>query len=206
VDEISGGVFVQMETEIVRGETGGEFTRFTSFADDTPALPGSVGRSGSSLMAMAVIVTSQDTQTDADLAVSITSPDVVILDGRTARYDIAVRNDAALAAEETVLTLTLPEATTFAGASRAGSTEPVEVYAAGTVTCDAGRFVALSQQTVVIIVTVATSSVRDLTAAASVTFQYSKRTPADNSASHSGVTSQPGRPALHLLRPSTTAT
>jgi hypothetical protein len=185
VDAVSGGVFVQMETEIVRGETGGEFTRFTSFLDDTPAVPGVLRRSSSNLSAMAIVVIPQDTQTDADLSVSITSPDVVILDGGTARYDISVRNDAALAAEETVLTLTLPEGATFAGANRACTA------GTGTVTCDFGRFVALSQQSVAISVTVATSSVRDLTAAASVASSTAERTPADNSASHSGVTAAP---------------
>ena len=80
VDEHSTGVFVQLPGEgldagqIVRGERDGEFTLFTSFADSTPRRAGSVRRSSSKLSAMTVVVTAQETQTDTDLAVGITSP------------------------------------------------------------------------------------------------------------------------------------
>ena len=190
VDDASSGVFAMHDTDIVRGERGGEFTVFTSFVDNTPAAPGNTRRSSSTLSAMTVVKTSQDTQTDTDLAVGITSPALVIVNGQTARYDIALRNDAALAAADTVLTLTLPDGASFAGASRAC------VDGGATVTCSFGRFPALAQQSVAISMTVTTSTVRDLTATVSVASSTAERTPANNVASHSRITAAPTLAAL----------
>jgi hypothetical protein len=196
VDENNTGVFVQLPGEgwdagqIVRGERDGEFTLFTSFADSTPPAPGTVRRSSSKLSAMAVVVTAQEIQTDTDLAVGITSPALVMVDGGTARYDITLRNDGALAAADTVLTLALP-----AGASYAGASQPC-VDGGATVTCDLGRFVALSQQTVAISFTVVTSDVRVLTGTVSVASTTAERTPANNTASHSRITAAPTLAAL----------
>ena len=81
--------------------------------------PAASRRSSSKLSAMAVIVTAQETQTDTDLAVGITSPALVMVNGGTARYDITLRNDGALPAADTVLTLALPAGASYAGASRA---------------------------------------------------------------------------------------
>jgi hypothetical protein len=196
VDDTASGVFVQLPaegfgaTDIVRGEAGGEFTRFASFLDTTPAAPGSVRRSQSSLSAMAVIVTAQATQTDTDLAVGITSPALVMVDGDTARYDITLRNDAALSAAGTVLTLTLPVGGSYAGASHAC------VGSGATVTCDFGRFAALTQQSVAISFTIATTAVRELAATVSVASATVERTPANNSATHSRITAAPTLAAL----------
>ena len=108
---------MRLGADIVRGEAGGEFTRFTSFLDSTPAAPGNVRRSSSTLSAMTIIQTAQSVQTDADLAVGITSPALVMVNGDTARYDITLRNDAALAADNTVLSLALPQGASYAGSS-----------------------------------------------------------------------------------------
>ena len=194
--ESAGGVFVQLPGEgwdagqIVRGETGGEFTVFTSFLDSTPPAPGNARRSSSKLSAPAVVVTAQETQTDADLAVGLTSPDLVVVNGGTVRYDIAVRNDAALAADNTVLALALPEGASYAGASQACTS------AGDTVTCNLGRFAALTQQSLAISLTIATATVRDLTATVSVAAATAERNPADNTASHTGITAAPTLAAL----------
>ncbi|MFZ2358812.1 MAG: LamG-like jellyroll fold domain-containing protein, partial [Anaerolineae bacterium] len=190
VDGDSLGVFVMHGTDIVRGERGGEFTVFTSFVDNTPAAPGNVRRSRSTLSAMAVTKAPQETQTDTDLAVGITSPNLVIIDGQTARYDISLRNDAALAAADTVLTLTMPNGASFAGASRTCTPGGL------TVTCDLGRFPALSRQSVAISVTVSTATVRDLAATVVVASSTAERTPANNVATHGRITAAPTLAAL----------
>ena len=101
-----------------------------------------------------------------------------------------LRNDAALPAADTVLTLALPTGGSYAGASQAC------VDGGATVTCDLGRFAALSQQTVAISFTVATSEVRVLTGTVSVASTTAERTPANNTASHSRITAAPTLAAL----------
>ncbi len=190
VDDTSSGVFAMLGADIARGERGGEFTVFTTFVDNTPPAPGNTRRSSSTLSAMTIVKTSQDTQTDTDLAVGITSPALVIVNGQTARYDITLRNEAALAAADTVLTLTLPDGASFADASRAC------IDGGAMVTCNFGRFPALGQQSVAISMTIATSTVRDLTATVSVASSTAERTPENNVASHSRITAAPTLAAL----------
>ena len=65
-----------------------------------------------------------------------------------------------------------------------------------TVTCDLGRFAALTQQTMAISFTIATSEVRVLTGTVSVASTTAERTPANNVASHSRITAAPTLAAL----------
>jgi hypothetical protein len=190
VDNASVGVFVALDTQIVRGEKDGEFSQFTSFVDNTPAVPGVSRRSSTSISAMTVIQTNQVSEEDADLAVSITSPSTVVIDGGSVRYDLTVRNDAALPAANSVLTLTLPGGATFAGSSRAC------VDGGAAVTCDLGRFIGLTQGSFSISVTVNTADVRPLTATVTVGSVTADRAPANNSAVHSRITAAPNFASL----------
>ncbi|MCB0125995.1 MAG: hypothetical protein KDE58_27250, partial [Caldilineaceae bacterium] len=189
VNPISGGVFVGLGSDIVRGERDGAFTRFTRFVDTTPVTPGSVQRS-SLLSAMTVLQSAQELQTDTDLAVGITSPALVLVDGNTGRYDITLRNDAALAADATVVTLALPDGASYAGSSVACAD------GGATVTCDFGRMAPLTQQSLTISFTIATATVRDLTATVSATSATAERNPTNNSASHTTITAAPTLAAL----------
>ncbi|MBI1293418.1 hypothetical protein GC175_00485 [bacterium] len=190
VDDAAVGVFVALDTQIVRGEKDGEFSQFTTFVDNTPAVPGVSRRSSTSISAMTVIQTSQVTEEDADLAVSITSPSTVVIDGGSVRYDLIVRNDAAMPAANSVLTLTLPGGTTFAGASRSC------VDGGAAVTCDLGRFTGLTQESFSISVTVSAADVRPLTATVTVGSVTADRAPANNSAVHSRITAAPNFASL----------
>ncbi len=190
VDPAGAGVFVSLDKQIVRGERGGEFTQFTSFVDNTPAPAGGSRRSSSTLSAMTVIETDQDSETDTDLAVDIKSPSLVVVNGGVARYDITLRNDAALPAADTVLTLALPTGASFAGSTRACTSGGVSV------TCNFGRFDALIQQSVGISFTISTSTVRDLTATATVASSTAERNPANNIATHTRITAAPTLAAL----------
>ena len=189
VDPAGLGVFVSLDTQIVRGERDGQFTQFASFVDATPAAPGSSRRSSSTLSAMTVIETAQVTESDTDLAVDVKSPTLVVVNGGTVRYDITLRNDAALPAADTVLTLALPTGATFAGASMACT-------GGASVTCALGRFPALSKQSLAISLTIATDAVRTLTTTVSVGSSTADRNPANNSASHSRITAAPTLSAL----------
>ncbi|MCB0109810.1 MAG: hypothetical protein KDE53_28000, partial [Caldilineaceae bacterium] len=189
VNPISGGVFVGLGSDIVRGERDGAFTRFTRFVDTTPVTPGSVQRS-SLLSAMTVLQSAQELQTDTDLAVGITSPALVLVDGNTGRYDITLRNDAALAADATVVTLALPDGASYAGSSVACAD------GGATVACDFGRMAPLTQQSLTISFTIATATVRDLTATVSATSATAERNPTNNSASHTTITAAPTLAAL----------
>ncbi len=190
IDGAGVGLFVGLEQQIVRGEKAGAFSQFTSFVDSTPPPVGTSRRSSTALSAMTVIETSQFTEEDADLVVGITSPATVVIDGDTVRYDLTVRNDAALPAADSLLTLTLPESTTFAGASRAC------VDGGATVTCDLGRFTGLTQTSFSISVTVSASAVHPLTATVTVDATTPDRAPANNSATHSRITAAPTFSAL----------
>ncbi|MEZ4640161.1 MAG: LamG-like jellyroll fold domain-containing protein [Caldilineaceae bacterium] len=198
VDDASVGVFVAQETQIVRGEKDGTFTQFTSFVDNTPAAPGTSRRSSTTLSAMTIIQTSQTLEESADLVVGITSPSTVVLDGDTVRYDVAVRNDAALPAADSVLTLTLPTGTTFAGSSRSCAD------GGASVTCDLGRFIGLTQESFSISATVSVADVRPLTATVTVSSTsgprpgQQQRHPQPHH--RRAQLRQPDRPALRLLR------
>ncbi|MEZ4767996.1 MAG: LamG-like jellyroll fold domain-containing protein [Caldilineales bacterium] len=185
------GVYVAVGDQVVRGEPGGEFSLFSSFRDDSP--PPATGvfiRKRSDLTAMAVVRTPQTVQTKADLAVDITSPDLVLLNGDTGRYDLQIANNSGLPADNTTLTLTLPDAGSFAGASQ-------PCAAAGTtVTCDLGRLDPYSQQTLAISFIVSTVDVATLTATAVVSSAFADANAADNSASHTGITAAPTLAAL----------
>ena len=65
------------------------------------------------------------------------------------------------------------------------------MHSGATVTCNFGRFAPLTQQTLAISFTIATSTVRVLTGTVSVAASTPERTPANNSASHSGITAAP---------------
>jgi len=190
VDDAGVGLFVGLENQIVRGEKDGEFSQFTSFIDNTAPAAGTSRRSRTTLSAMTVIQTNQVTEGDADLVVGITSPATVVIDGDRVRYDLTVRNDAALPAADSLLTLTLPESTSFAGATRAC------VDGGATVTCDLGRFTGLTQTSFSISVTVSASAVHPLTATVTVDSTTSDRAPANNSATHSRITAAPSFSAL----------
>lgn len=190
VDDAGVGLFVGLENQIVRGEKDGEFSQFTSFVDSTPPAAGTSRRSHTTLSAMTVIQTNQITEGDADLVVGITSPATVVIDGDRVRYDLTVRNDAALPAADSLLTLTLPESTSFAGATRAC------VDGGATVTCDLGRFTGLTQTSFSISVTVSASAVHPLTATVTVDSTTSDRAPANNSATHSRIIAAPSFSAL----------
>lgn len=190
IDQAGVGLFVGLEQQIVRGEQGGEFSQFTSFVDSTPPPVGTSRRSSTALSAMTVIETSQVTEEDTDLVVGITSPATVAIDGDQVRYDLTVRNDAALPAADSLLTLTLPDETTFAGATRAC------VDGGATVTCDLGRFTGLTQTSFSISVTVSASDVHPLTATVTVNSTTPDRAPANNRAVHSRITAAPTFSAL----------
>lgn len=190
IDQAGVGLFVGLEQQIVRGEKAGEFSQFSSFVDSTPPPVGTSRRSSTALSAMTVIETSQFTEEDADLVVGITSPSTVVLDGDTVRYDLTVRNDAALPAADSLLTLTLPASTSFAGASRAC------VDGGASVTCDLGRFTGLTQTSFSISVTVSAGAVHPLTATVTVDATTPDRAPASNSATHSRITAAPTFSAL----------
>ena len=192
----SVGVFVTLPGdgfaggEVVRGEPAGEFTRFSNFDDPAPQVAGNFTRASSKLTALAVIRTPQTLQTQADLAAGITSPDLVLVNGQTGRYSLQLRNTSALPADDAAVTLTLPSNTSFASASQ-------PCTAIGTaVSCDLGRFAAQSQQTMIISFTVATTALQPLTATVQIGHVFADANPADNSASHAGITAAPTLAAL----------
>ena len=185
VNPVSGGVFVQHGQQIVRGEKDNPFSVFTAFTDSTPATPGGQRRSSSTLTAMTIVKTTQNLQTDADLAVSLTSPALVMVDGGTARYDIAMLNNAALPADNAQLSLALPDGASYVDASITCAD------GGSTVTCDLGTFASFSQQAAAITFTISTADVRTLTATATLTSSTAERSPADNSATHAGITAAP---------------
>ncbi|MBI1293407.1 hypothetical protein GC175_00430, partial [bacterium] len=190
IDEASVGIFAALEMQIVRGEQDGIFTEFTTFVDDTPPVPGLSRRSSSKVSAMTVVETSQTLEQSTDLAVSITSPSTVVINGDSVRYDISLRNDAALPAADAVLTVTLPSGASYTGSN--GSC----VNGGASVTCELGRFAGLTQQSLSISATVATDAVRPLTVTVDVASTTPERNPANNSADHSRVTAAPTLSAL----------
>ncbi|MFN8333457.1 MAG: LamG-like jellyroll fold domain-containing protein, partial [Saprospiraceae bacterium] len=193
IDGAAVGVFVGLDTQIVRGERDGSFTQFTTFVDNTPAAAGSSRRNSSTLSAFTVIETAQVVQQDADLAVGITAPSTVVVNGGSVRYDMTVRNDAALPALSTTLTMTLPQGASFASASRSC------VDGGATVRCDFGSFDGLTQQSLSISLTIVTSSVHPLTTTVSVASSTLERNPANNSAVHSNITAAPNLSAFSGL-------
>lgn len=90
-----------------------------------------------------------------------------------------------------MLTLALPTGASFAGrCARACTSGGVSV------TCNFGRFDTLIQQSVGISFTISTSTVRDLTATATVAFHAAERNPANNIATHTRITTAPTLAAL----------
>ncbi len=176
--------------EVVRGEPGSEFTHFSSFNDPAPQVAGNFTRASSKLTALAVIRTPQTLQTQADLAVGITSPDLVLVNGQIGRYSLQLRNQSALPADSAMVTLTLPSNASFVSASQSCTANGTSV------SCALGRFAAQSQQTVVVSFTVATSALQPLTATVQIGHAFTDTNPADNRASHSGITAAPSLAAL----------
>ncbi len=183
-------VYVSVGETIVRGETGGSFSIFGNFRDETPAPVGTQARLSSQLTALAVTQTEQAVQTEPDLAVSLTSPALVMLDGDSSRYDVVVRNNSGLPADSTDLTLALPTGATFTGSTGTCAA------ASTTVTCDLGRFPSLEQQTISISFTIAASTLTQLSATATVASATADANPADNSATSNSITAAPTLAAL----------
>ncbi|MBI1298362.1 hypothetical protein GC175_25795, partial [bacterium] len=190
VDEAAVGVFVALDTQIVRGEKDGVFSRFTTFVDNAAGLVGISRRSSSSITAMSVVETTQSLEQSTDLAVSITSPSTVVINGGNVRYDINLRNDAALSAANTVLTVTLPGGATYTGSN--GSC----MNGGASVTCSLGHVDGLTQQSLSISATVAVSVATRLTTTVSVASTTLERNPANNVTTHSRVSAAPSFSAL----------
>ncbi|MFN8445402.1 MAG: LamG-like jellyroll fold domain-containing protein, partial [Caldilineaceae bacterium] len=193
VDKAAAGLFVTLDTQIVRGEKDDQFSRFTTFVDDTPAAGGSSRRSSSTITAMAVVETTQTVEQSADLAVGITSPSTVVVNGGSVRYDVSLRNDAALSADNTVLTVTLPSGATYSGSN--GSC----TNSGASITCNLDRFVGLTQRSLSISATINTTTAHPLTTTVSVASNTPERNPINNSATHSRVTAAPTLSALSGL-------
>ncbi|MCB8990047.1 MAG: hypothetical protein H6665_05455 [Ardenticatenaceae bacterium] len=183
-------VYVALGTQIVRGEPGAEFSVFSDFYDNAPPAVGTQERLSSDLTALAVIQTPQAVQTQPDLAVSLTSPALVMLDGGSARYDVTIRNNSGLPADSAVMTLNLPTGATFAGSD--GS-----CTAAGlVVTCDYGRFPAFDLQKTAVTFTISAPVVTQLQATAVVASLVADANPSDNSATSATITAAPTVAAL----------
>ena len=183
-------VYVALGTQIVRGEPGAEFSVFSNFYDNTPPPVGVQERLSSDLTALAVRQTPQAVQTQPDLAVSLTSPTLVMLDGDSARYDVTVRNNSGLPADSTVMTLNLPAGATYVGSD--GSCTAVGLV----VTCDYGRFPAFDLQKTAITFTISAPVVAQLQATAVVASLVADANPGDNSAASAAITAAPTIAAL----------
>lgn len=185
VSPAGSAVYVALDKQIVRGEPGAEFTVFSNFYDDTPAPVGTQARLSSDLTALAVIQTPQAVQTHPDLAISMTSPTLVMLNGDNARYDATLRNNGGLPAESTTLTLDLPAGATFVSSD--GSCSAVGLV----VTCDYGRFPAFDIQKTHITFTINVASVMQLETTAVVASLVADANPNDNSVTSSSITAAP---------------
>ncbi len=197
---LSGAVFAQYGTQIVRGERDGnnapgQFTVFTDFLDETPPAAGATTRKSSTLTAMAIVRTGGTLQTRTDLAVEMRSRDLVLLDGDTGSYNLTLRNLSSLPAPDTELTLDLPQGTTFVDATGDG----VCSDDSGAVRCSFGRFQPFTTKTTVISFEVAADTVRQLAATATIGSVVADENPANNSARLSNITATPAVGALSGL-------
>ncbi len=195
----SVGVFAMFGRQVVRGEPDGSFTQFSRFDGVTPGGNNLLTtRGSSSLTAMSVIRTAQAVQTQSDLAVNLTSPNLVLLDGQSGGYVVRVNNKSGIPAYDTVVNLTLPANATYVGASQPGCSA-----AALQVDCALGTLPGLREQSVVISFTIAASAVQALTASAQVSHRFADADPSDNSTSHTNIiaaanpTELPGTPYLY---------
>ena len=75
-------------------------------------------RKSARLTALSVVRMPQSVQTKADLFASVTSPDLVLVNGGTGRYKVRLGNNSGLPAANTTLTLTLPSGGSFAQRER----------------------------------------------------------------------------------------
>lgn len=181
----STAVYVSLGEQIVRGEQGAGFSQFSTFRDETPAPVGTQARQSSELTAFAVVQLPQTVQTQPDLAVSLTSPALVMLNSDTARYDVVVRNLSGLPADGSNLALTLPTGATFA-------TSDAGCLATGqTVNCDLGRLPAFDRQTLAISFTVSVVEATPLTTTAVIASTIADSNPNDNTAVNDTITAAP---------------
>ena len=186
----SSAVFVANGKQVLRGEPAGEFTVFGDFGAAAMQIAGQTTRSSSDLTAMAALRTAQQLQTKPDLAIGITSPDLVLVNGQTGRYNVAFANNSAVPADSTSVTLTLPSGATFASASQSCTAAGLNV------SCAVGRLAPFAQGTVAISFTIATNAVRPLTATVQIGTPLPDANATDNTASNASITAAPTLAAL----------
>ncbi len=186
INPASGAAFVMQEIAIVRGERGGTFSIFSGFTNTTAPV-GIVARGSSKLTALAIVRTAGTStqQTDTDLAVSLTSPDVVLLENQLGSYQATVRNISSVTAQNTVVTFTLPDDVTFF------NTSPGCNLSGDTVVCTLGAIAPYETQKVRYTFNVAPTVKRVLEASVSVATSSPDGDLANNSATNNSVTITP---------------